>query len=204
MRTINRRPPRPIGDRSCEAGLPLFRRAMKKRPASKTPRTPKRRPVAQPAKHPGRRVAPVARQLPERAKGAASAGSPGKRSSLVAFEEIGALIERSRCEAGRVVNVQLIELYRKIGAVISTRIECDGWGKGTVAELAAHLAGTQSGARGFSPPNLWRMRRLFETDRKPPNLSTALRAVQQKAVLPSKGPLQCKLNELCAQLAEEA
>jgi hypothetical protein len=169
---------------------------MKKRLASKTPRTPKRRSVAQPANHPGKRVAPVVRQLLERAKAAASAVSPGKRSSLAAFEEIVALIERSRCEAGRAVNVQLIERYWKIRAVISTRIERDGWGKGTVAELAAHLAGTRSGARGFSPQDLWRMRRLFETDRKTPNLSTALREVQPKAALPSKGQVPCKLNGL--------
>jgi predicted nuclease of restriction endonuclease-like (RecB) superfamily len=156
---------------------------MKKRPASKTPRTPKRRSIAQPAKHPGKRVAPVVRQLPERAKAAASAGPPGKRSSLAAFEEIVALIERSRCEAGRAVNVQLIELYWKIGAVISTRIERDGWGKGTVAELAAHLAGTQAGARGFSPQNLWRMRQFFEAYRDAPVLSTLLRELPWSAHL---------------------
>jgi hypothetical protein len=33
------------------------------------------------------------------------------RSSRAAFEEIAALIETSRREAGRAVNVQLIELY---------------------------------------------------------------------------------------------
>lgn len=186
---------------ACEAALPPFRPTMKERPASKTPGTPKRRSVVQPARHPGKNFAPVVRQLSLRAKAVASAGPPGERSSLAAFNEIVALIERSRCEPGRAVNVQLIELYWKIGAVISTRIERDGWGKGTVAELAAHPAGTQAGACGFSPQNLWRMRQSFEADRKTPNLSTALREVQPKAARPSEAPLQCKLNELYAQHA---
>ncbi|MCC7374750.1 MAG: hypothetical protein IT581_08840 [Verrucomicrobiales bacterium] len=37
------------------------------------------------------------------------------------------------------MNVLLSELYWKVGTVISTRIERDGWGKSTVAELAAYL-----------------------------------------------------------------
>jgi hypothetical protein len=99
---------------------------MKKRPVNKTPGRPERRSVTQPAKPPRKKVAPVARQLPQRAKAPVGAGPPGKQSSLAAFNEIVALIETSRREAGRAVNVQLIELYWKIGSVISTRIERDG------------------------------------------------------------------------------
>lgn len=160
--------------------------------------------VKQPTKRPERKVVPAVSQLPVRAKSTVGAGTVRKQSSLASFNEIVALIETSRREARRAVNFQLIEFYWKIGAVISTRIERDGWGKGTVAELAAHLAGTRSGARGFSPQNLRRMRRPFEADRKTPDLSTALREVQPKAALPSKAPLQCKLNELYAKLAQEA
>jgi predicted nuclease of restriction endonuclease-like (RecB) superfamily len=113
----------------------------------------------------------------------ADVGPSRKQSSLVAFNEIVALIETSRREAGRAVNVQLIELYWKIGAVISTRIERDGWGKGTVAELAAHLARTQAGTRGFSPQNLWRMRQFFDAYRDAPVLSTLLRELPWSAHL---------------------
>lgn len=164
----------------------------------------KTKPVTQPPKPLAKKVAPAVRRLPGRAKGAVGAGPPRKQLARAAFDEVVVLIGTSRHEAGWAVNVQLIARYWKIGAVISTRIERDSWGKGTVAELAAHLTGTQVGTCSFSPQNLWRMRRFFETDRKTANLSTALRKVQPKAALPSKAPLQCKLNELYAQLAQEA
>lgn len=48
-----------------------------------------------------------------------------------------ALIEAARREAERAVNIQIIDLYSKIGAVISRRIESDAWAKGTVTEPSA-------------------------------------------------------------------
>jgi hypothetical protein len=71
-------------------------------------------------------------------------------------------VEAARQHATRAVNVELIELYWQIGAVISRRIERDGWGKGTVQALAEHLRHTQPSMRGFSPQNLWRMRQFFD------------------------------------------
>ncbi|MBN9689245.1 MAG: DUF1016 family protein [Verrucomicrobia bacterium] len=100
-----------------------------------------------------------------------------------AFDEIVALIETARRDAGRAVNIHLIDLYWKIGAAISGRIKRDGWGKGTVAELASHLSRTQPGARGFSPQNLWRMRQFFEAYRELPKLSTLLRELPWSANL---------------------
>ena len=135
-------------------------------------------------------------------KGVAGAGPARKQTSLAAFNEIVALMETSRREAGRAVNVQLIELYWKIGAVISTRIERDGWGKGTVAEPAAHLAHTQAGARGFSPQNLWRMRLFFEAYRDAPVLSTLLRELPWSAHLHIlSGTKRPEEREFCLRLA---
>jgi predicted nuclease of restriction endonuclease-like (RecB) superfamily len=99
------------------------------------------------------------------------------------FDEVVQLIEDTRRQAIRAVNVKLIELYWKIGAVISRRIERDGWGKGTVEELAVYLARTQRGARGFSPQNLWRMRQFFEAYRDAPVLSTLSRELSWSANL---------------------
>jgi predicted nuclease of restriction endonuclease-like (RecB) superfamily len=104
-------------------------------------------------------------------------------SASAQFDEIVTLIETARREAGRAVNVHLIDLYWNIGEVISNRIERDGWGKGTVEDLAKHLARTQPGARGFSPQNLWRMRQFFETYRNVPDLSTLLRELSWSANL---------------------
>lgn len=91
------------------------------------------------------------------------------------FDEIVALIDTAKRRAGHAVNVELIELYWQIGAVISARIENSGWGKGTVQALAAHIARSQPGLRGFSPQNLWRMRQFFETYRATPKLSSLMR-----------------------------
>lgn len=97
------------------------------------------------------------------------------RDRSAQFDEVVALIQSARRELGRAVDLQLIELYWNIGSLICRRIESDGWGKGTVAELAAYLAGTQPGARGFSPPNLWRMRQFYETYQATPKLAALTR-----------------------------
>jgi predicted nuclease of restriction endonuclease-like (RecB) superfamily len=108
---------------------------------------------------------------------------PATHVVVEAFEEVVRLIEAARREVGRAVNVHLIELYWDIGAVISKRIERDGWGKRTVEELSLYLSRTQRGARGFSPQNLWRMRQFFETYRNTPDLSTLVRELSWSANL---------------------
>jgi predicted nuclease of restriction endonuclease-like (RecB) superfamily len=100
---------------------------------------------------------------------------PAAGSADPAFDEVVRLVEVARQRATHAANVELIELYWQVGAVISRRIEKDGWGKGTVRALADHLQRTQSGMRGFSPQNLWRMRQFFETYRDTPELSTLSR-----------------------------
>ncbi|MBF8287308.1 MAG: hypothetical protein HW381_416 [Candidatus Rokubacteria bacterium] len=115
-----------------------------------------------------------------------NAAPPRQSTDLVPpgnFDEVLALIEAARREAGRAVNVQLIDLYWKIGAVISRRIKSAGWGKGTVEALSVYLARTQRGARGFSPQNLWRMRQFFEAYRDASDLSTLLRDLPWSAHL---------------------
>lgn len=103
------------------------------------------------------------------------APSTTAQGRIAQFDEVVALIQAARREVGRAVDLHLIELYWKIGALIVRRIESDGWGKGTVAELATYLARTQPGARGFSPPNLWRMRQFYETYQGTPKLAALTR-----------------------------
>ena len=102
-------------------------------------------------------------------------GSTLSHPNAAAFDEIAGLIEAARRRAFRAVNVELIDLYWRIGEVITRRIETDGWGKGTVEALSAHLRRTQLGERGFSRQNLWRMRQFYETYLGSPDLSTLLR-----------------------------
>jgi len=82
-----------------------------------------------------------------------------------AFAEVAALIASSRVRAVQAVNTTLIELYWQVGAFISRKIEAAEWGDGVVPQLAAYLARTQPGLRGFTPRNLFRMRLFFETYR---------------------------------------
>jgi len=48
------------------------------------------------------------------------------------FAEISSLIAGAHEHTARAINVALIDLYWRIGQVISRRIAADGWGKGTV------------------------------------------------------------------------
>lgn len=126
-------------------------------------RKPSRRPGrATPAR---KKVAPAVRQLRAAPIVSAVPREVPTLAHVPEFDEVAQLVEKARAQATRAVNVQLIDLYWKIGAIISRRIESNGWGKGTVEELAAYLARTQPGARGFSPQNLWRMRQFHDAYR---------------------------------------
>lgn len=92
-----------------------------------------------------------------------------------AFREIISLIAVSRRRAFQAVNTELIDLYWRVGEFISRRIGSDGWGKSTVTELADFIRRNETGVRGFSAQNLWRMRQFYEVWVGFPKLSTLLR-----------------------------
>lgn len=81
----------------------------------------------------------------------------------VSFEEITQLIESARQKAFQAVNTVLIDLYWHIGEVISYKVSSAEWGDGVVEQLARHIAQTQPGLRGFTRPNLFRMKQFYET-----------------------------------------
>ncbi|MFU2329643.1 DUF1016 N-terminal domain-containing protein [Pseudomonas sp. NFX98] len=91
------------------------------------------------------------------------------------FDEVLALIHSSRQKAIQAVNTQLIELYWQVGAHISRKLENAEWGDAVVGQLAAHLAKTQPGLRGFARPNLFRMRQFYETYRSDEKVSPLVR-----------------------------
>ncbi len=82
-----------------------------------------------------------------------------------AFGEIVELITAARQRAVQAVNTALIDLYWQVGAIISRKMEAAEWGDGVIPQLAAHLANTQPGLRGFTTRNLFRMRQFYETYR---------------------------------------
>lgn len=91
------------------------------------------------------------------------------------FEEVLALIQGARQRVTQAVNTQLIDLYWQVGAYISRKLERAEWGDSVVSQLAAHLAQTQPGLRGFTRPNLFRMRQFYEAYRHDEKVSALLR-----------------------------
>ena len=78
------------------------------------------------------------------------------------FNEVIALIEAARQKSFQAVNTALIDLYWQIGETISRKIKSAEWGDGVVNQLADYIAQTQPGLRGFTRPNLFRMRQFYE------------------------------------------
>ncbi|RMN91260.1 hypothetical protein ALQ50_02492 [Pseudomonas coronafaciens pv. coronafaciens] len=90
------------------------------------------------------------------------------------FDEVLAMIQGARQQAAQAVNTRLIELYWQVGAYISRKTENAEWGDAVVSQLAAHLATTQPGLRGFTRRNLFRMRQFFEVYRDNEKVSAVL------------------------------
>ncbi len=91
------------------------------------------------------------------------------------FEEVLSLIDAAKARAVAAVNTALIELYWNIGQHISRKTAEEGWGQGTVEELAETIRQRHPTMRGFSAQNLWRMRQFYETYRDQPKLPALLR-----------------------------
>ena len=91
------------------------------------------------------------------------------------FAEVSGLIEAARQQAYRAVNTTLIELYWQIGSYISRKLEAAEWGDAVVEQLARHLATTQPSLKGFTRPNLFRMRQFYEAYRYDEKVSPLVR-----------------------------
>ncbi len=102
----------------------------------------------------------------------------GKRPNApqdAGFSDIAQLITAARQRAVQAVNTSLIELYWQIGQRISQKITQAEWGDGVVEQLARYLARTQPGLRGFTRPNLFRMKQFYEAYPDPEFVSAVLR-----------------------------
>jgi predicted nuclease of restriction endonuclease-like (RecB) superfamily len=120
----------------------------------------------------------AAKQKEVRARTKSGGRSPSTASPVLSvgeFEVVLELIEAARTRAVAAVNTTLIELYWSIGEFIVSKIEADGWGRGTVQILAEHIQLRQPDARGFSTSNLWRMKQFFETYQHQPKLAPLVR-----------------------------
>lgn len=93
------------------------------------------------------------------------------------FTDIIELIKRSRNNAIRKVNQELIDLYWNIGEYISNKVELSGWGQSVVKELAQYIQANEPEIKGFSDKNLWRMKQFYESYKEFPKVSTVLREI---------------------------
>lgn len=93
------------------------------------------------------------------------------------FLDVIILIKEARNNALKSVNIELIELYWKIGEYISKRIEATEWGKSIVEQLALYIEKSEPGLKGFSDKNLWRMKQFYDAYKDFPKLSALLREI---------------------------
>ncbi len=90
-----------------------------------------------------------------------SAAAPDEQ----AFAEVVAMIQAARGRALAAVNSELVDLYWRVGEYISRKLETAAWGEGVVEALARFIQRQHPNLRGFTRPNLFRMRQFFETYR---------------------------------------
>lgn len=82
---------------------------------------------------------------------------------LVFVEGLKDKIRESQYRALRSVNQELIKLYWDIGKAIVEKQKELGWGKSVVDSLSKDLQNEFPGIQGYSPHNLWRMRKFYLT-----------------------------------------
>ena len=93
------------------------------------------------------------------------------------FTDIIQLIKKSRTNAIKAVNSELINLYWIIGEYISKKIEQSEWGDSVVTELANFIQTHEPDIKGFSDKNIWRMKQFYETYKDFPKLSPLVREI---------------------------
>jgi predicted nuclease of restriction endonuclease-like (RecB) superfamily len=97
----------------------------------------------------------------------ATSSGDAQESAIQSYEEfledIKGRIRSAQARAARAINTELIEVYRQIGLEILRRQQEEGpelgrRTRGVVQRLSADLRAAFPGARGYSVPNLYRMR----------------------------------------------
>lgn len=77
-------------------------------------------------------------------------------------KEIKAAILRSRYNAAKMVNKEMLALYYNIGGYISYKDREDYWGKNALSTISEQLQKELPGVRGFSVTSLKKMRAFYE------------------------------------------
>jgi predicted nuclease of restriction endonuclease-like (RecB) superfamily len=100
-----------------------------------------------------------------------------------AFAEVVAMIQVARGQAVAAVNTALIDLYWQVGEYISRKLATAAWGEGVVEKLAGYIQRHYPNLRGFTRPNLFRMRQFFEAYKGDEKVSPLVRQLPWSANL---------------------
>jgi predicted nuclease of restriction endonuclease-like (RecB) superfamily len=113
-------------------------------------------------------------------------GMPRKRARPIAlrcpptpvaradFDDVLRLIDVAKRRAYQAVNMELVDLYWRVGEHVSNKMASAEWGDAVIEDLAATIAQRHPGIRGFTRPNLFRMRQFFEAYRGDQTVSSLL------------------------------
>jgi predicted nuclease of restriction endonuclease-like (RecB) superfamily len=93
-------------------------------------------------------------------------------------------IASARLAAARQVNRELVTLYWDIGRGIVEKQKELNWGESVVEMVAAELRAAFPDMSGFSPRNVWDMKRLYEAYTSPDFLSQVVRETSRKSQRP--------------------
>lgn len=79
------------------------------------------------------------------------------------FDKIISIIDNARTRALKAVNAELIQMYWNVGEYLSALCASSSFGDKVVDEVAAYIAQTNPGIKGFNRRGLYRMRQFYET-----------------------------------------
>jgi predicted nuclease of restriction endonuclease-like (RecB) superfamily len=100
------------------------------------------------------------------------------------IEELKARVATAHISAARRINHELILLYWDIGHGIVEKQQALGWGESVVEMVAADLRQAFPSMSGFSPRNVWYMRRLYEAYSSPEFLALVVREMSKRGPTP--------------------
>jgi len=93
-------------------------------------------------------------------------GRKMSENSILYFSDAAIIIKdaivRSRFQAAKLVNKELLSLYYAVGKYVSDNSRNDTWGKGAISQLSNDLQRELPGLRGFSESSIKRMREFYE------------------------------------------
>ena len=96
------------------------------------------------------------------------------------IEDLKDRVTAARISAARTVNRDMILLYWDIGRGIVEKQRTLGWGEAVVEMVSADLQRAFPQMTGFSPRNVWDMRRLYETYTAAEFLAQAVREIDHR------------------------